>query len=146
MNWNGGALARANMKRQFNDNRQNNRRTFVEPRGHDENGGRRREGTDPNANLSRTQGGIPERSRQGAPNDIALDGHLIGRQNQDYAALGFELLKPQKYERRVVPLLEFLEKKFPKGHVLSLQLSHQMDITRGPSVPTSSNLEASTTL
>lgn len=145
MNWNGGALARANLKRKFNENRQNNRRNFVEPRGQDENEAERREtGTAPNANPNRSQGRIPTGLRQGGPNDRALDGLIAGRQHQDYAALGFDLLKPQKYERRVVPLLEFLEKKFPKGHILSLQLSHQMDITRALRTPATSNLAAST--
>jgi len=74
---------------------------------------------------------LPKQSLSNTQEDQLAKGRMnTTNEHYEYSVLGYHLDKPDKYERRVVPLLEFLEKKFPQGHVLSLQLSHQMDITR----------------
>lgn len=154
MNWNGGALARANLKRQSNYNRTNhynicNRRNVLND---NDNGRIINDGCPVEHGAQGFQLGtssitaipVAKRSRQSSSTNQEgqeVNGRMMNHEHDhhEYSVLGYDLDKPEKYERRVVPLLEFLEKKFPQGHVLSLQLSHQMDITRNTSESGSRN-------
>lgn len=139
MNWIGGARARAKLREQSNFGIGNRQRTQQQQQhlentiSDDETEDSTNVGNDqiPGFNGNGAAAGPGERSgtttkRKGRPTDT------YAKTSIDYSALGYRALRPPKVQRRVVPLLEFIEKKFPNGHVLSLQLSHLMDITSTP--------------
>ncbi|CAL8083382.1 unnamed protein product [Orchesella dallaii] len=143
MNWIGGSLARLKAQQMLNrerfPNRVRVRHNEGEPRTEENSDGEIDEETD-NGILEDNEDHLnqQQRSRRASRKKNHAEPDAESKRELDYAALGYELVAPSPVQRRVVPLLEFIEKEFPHGHVVSLQLSHQMDIAATPmSIPSS---------